>query len=169
MRDTGRGKIVHTCMAPGTDIHGSAFLEYSRNVGIIGPSFTFMFVLGAFFDKYVPILDLAERQWLRGGVVAHCGMVKSRVGLISLGMVPRPDLTITTGFACDASPRTNELASSHLSILPVLGSMSFCGPELGECSATFRPDRLKAYDHLHRNPVRISQELEESRVLGIAK
>ncbi|MGI5850332.1 MAG: 2-hydroxyacyl-CoA dehydratase [Christensenellales bacterium] len=227
MRDTGRTKIVHACMAPGMDILGSAIMEYSRNVGIIDPNFTFMFVLGAVFDKYVPVLESAERQWLKGGVAAHCGMVKSRLGLISLGMVPRPDLTITTGFACDTSPRTNELleeihgipacyvdtcqdrelseypnagratafaaksmraaaqrieqetgfqitdrmlfevlearrpldlslgrlfdliqrsdplpfASSHLNVLSVLGSISFCGPELGET--------IDAIDTLH--------------------
>jgi benzoyl-CoA reductase/2-hydroxyglutaryl-CoA dehydratase subunit BcrC/BadD/HgdB len=109
MRDSGRTKIVHACMAPGMDIVGSAIMENSRDVGIIDPNFTFMFILGAVFDKYAPILESAERQWLRGSVVAHCGMVKSRVGLITLGMVPKPDLTITTGFACDTSPRTNEL------------------------------------------------------------
>ena len=61
------------------------------------------------FGKFAPILEVAEKQWLRGGAAAHCGMVKSRVGLISLGMIPKPDLTITTGFACETSPKVNEL------------------------------------------------------------
>ncbi len=36
-------------------------------------------------------------------------MVKARVGLISLGMIPKPNLTITSGFVCETSPKVNEL------------------------------------------------------------
>jgi benzoyl-CoA reductase/2-hydroxyglutaryl-CoA dehydratase subunit BcrC/BadD/HgdB len=109
MRDEGRDRIVHACMAPGMQIVGSAIMGNSDNVGLIIPNMTFMAVLGGVFDKYVPVLDSAEKQWLKSGAVAHCGMVKSRVGLMTLGLIPRPDLTITAGFACETSPKVNEL------------------------------------------------------------
>ena len=109
MREDGREKVIHQCMAPGLQIIGSAIMENSDSVGMISPNMTFMAILGGLFDKYVPILEAAERQWLKSGAVAHCGMVKSRVGLISLGLIPKPDLTITTGFACETSPKVNEL------------------------------------------------------------
>lgn len=109
MRDEGRDKIVHACMAPGLQVVGSAIMDNSDDVGLIIPNMTFMAVLGGLFDKYVPVFEIAEKQWLRSGVVAHCGMVKSRVGLITLGLIPKPDLTITAGFACETSPKVNEL------------------------------------------------------------
>jgi hypothetical protein len=109
MREDGRERIVHCCMLPGMDLLGSAIMDNTDKVGLISPNTTFMVVLGCMFGKYVPILEAAERQWLRAGVVAHCGMVKSRVGLISLGLIPRPDLTITSGYVCETSPKMNEI------------------------------------------------------------
>jgi benzoyl-CoA reductase/2-hydroxyglutaryl-CoA dehydratase subunit BcrC/BadD/HgdB len=109
MREDGRAKIVHSCMSPGMDILGSALMDNYDTAGWIDPNFTFMVIMGCLFDKYTPILEAAERQWLKSGAVAHCGMVKSRVGLIGLGFIPRADLTVTTGFACETSPKVNEL------------------------------------------------------------
>ena len=109
MREDGRERIVHACMLPGMDILGSAIMDNCTNAGLISPNTTFMVVVGCMFGKYVPILEAAERQWLKAGAVAHCGMVKSRVGLIGLGFIPKPDLTITSGFVCETSPKVNEL------------------------------------------------------------
>jgi benzoyl-CoA reductase/2-hydroxyglutaryl-CoA dehydratase subunit BcrC/BadD/HgdB len=109
MRDDARERIVHACMLPGMDLLGSAIMDNTAKVGLISPNTTFMVVLGCMFGKFVPILEAAERQWLKAGVVAHCGMVKSRVGLISLGLIPKPNLTITSGYVCETSPKVNEI------------------------------------------------------------
>lgn len=109
MRDDGREKVIHVCMAPGLDILGSAIMDNCSDVGMICPNMLFMAMIGCAFGKFTPILEAAEKQWLKSGAVAHCGMVKSRVGLISLGLIPKPDLTITTGYACETSPKVNEL------------------------------------------------------------
>jgi hypothetical protein len=109
MRDDGRARIVHACMLPGMDLLGSAIMENCAGVGLISPNTTFMIVLGCMFGRFEPILEAAERRWLRAGAVAHCGMVKSRVGLITLGLIPKPDLTITSGYVCETSPKVNEL------------------------------------------------------------
>ncbi|MBN1627799.1 MAG: 2-hydroxyacyl-CoA dehydratase [Deltaproteobacteria bacterium] len=109
IKDEGRKKIIHTCMAPGSEILGSAIMSYSDDIGLINPNFTFMVIMGCVFGKFVPILQAAEKQWLRRGIVSHCGMVKTRLGILSLNLIPRPDLTVTTGFTCETSPKTNEL------------------------------------------------------------
>jgi len=109
MRDDGRQRIVHACMLPGMDLLGSAIMDNTKDVGLISPNATFMVVLGCMFGKFVPVLEAAERQWLKAGAVAHCGMVKSRVGLLSLGLIPKPDLAITSGYVCETSPKVNEI------------------------------------------------------------
>ncbi len=115
-RDEGRSKIIHTCMAPGIEISGSAIMSNYKDVGLINPNFIFMVVMGCIFGKFIPILEAAERQWLRSGVVAHCGMVKTRLGILTLNMIPRPDMTVTTGFTCETSPKTNELIEEFYGI-----------------------------------------------------
>ncbi|NLE10904.1 MAG: 2-hydroxyacyl-CoA dehydratase [Actinobacteria bacterium] len=109
MRDDGREKVIHVCMSPGLNIMGSAIMDNCSDVGMICPNMTYMSILGGVFGKYTPILEAAEKEWLKSGAVAHCGMVKSRVGLIGLGLIPKPDLTMTTGYACETSPKVNEL------------------------------------------------------------
>jgi 2-hydroxyglutaryl-CoA dehydratase, D-component len=109
MREDGRKKIVHACMMPGMDLLGSAIMDNTAEVGLISPNTTFMVVMGCMFGRFVPILEAAEKQWLKAGAVAHCGMVKSRVGLIGLGLIPKPDLTMTSGYVCETSPKVNEI------------------------------------------------------------
>jgi len=109
LREEGKVKVVHACMAPGMEVIGSAIMTVRRDVALMNPNFAFMVVLGCIFGRYVPVLEAAERLWLRSGGMTHCGMVKSRLGLLSLNMIPRPDVTVTSGFTCDTSPKTNEL------------------------------------------------------------
>ena len=116
LRDEGARKVIHSCMAPGFEVLGTAINTNSEDVRLTYPNFTFMVVLGCMFGKFVPVLEAAEKLWLRGGVMRHCGMVKSRVGLISLGLHPRPDLTVTTGYLCDTSPKSNEIMEESLAI-----------------------------------------------------
>jgi len=66
-------------------------------------------VLGYIFGKFVPILEAAERLWMKGGLATHCAMVKTRIGLFALNLIPKPDLLITAGHLCDTSPKTNDL------------------------------------------------------------
>jgi benzoyl-CoA reductase/2-hydroxyglutaryl-CoA dehydratase subunit BcrC/BadD/HgdB len=68
-----------------------------------------MVVIGCIFDKFVSILEAAENQWLKSGLVSHCAMVKTRLGLFALDLIPRPNLLITSGSLCDTSPKTNDL------------------------------------------------------------
>ncbi len=104
----------------------------------IFPNFTFMAVLGGMFGKFVPVFEAAEKLWLRGGVMRHCGMVKTRVGLLSLGMIPRPDLTVTTGYLCDTSPKSNEIMEA------VFGIPAYCVDYTQDRQMAEYPDASRA-------------------------
>lgn len=138
LRDEGARKIIHSCMAPGFEVLGTAINTHSADVRLTYPNFTFMTVLGGMFGKFVPVLEAAEKLWLRGGVVRHCGMVKARVGLISLGLHPRPDLTVTTGYLCDTSPKSNEVMEQ------LFGIPAYCVDHVQDRHLTEYPDASRA-------------------------
>lgn len=108
-KEEGKQKIIYGCMAPNFEVIGSALRSNSKEVFALVPNPAFMVVLGCIFDKFVPILEAAEQLWVKSGLVSHCAMVKTRVGLFALNWVPRPDLLITSGSLCETSPKANDL------------------------------------------------------------
>jgi benzoyl-CoA reductase/2-hydroxyglutaryl-CoA dehydratase subunit BcrC/BadD/HgdB len=75
------------------------------------PAELFQMVFGNIFNKMVPLLKSAEQKWLKSGAVAHCGNVKTIVGLFASGLIPQPDLLITSDWLCDTSPKSIDLLS----------------------------------------------------------
>lgn len=138
LRDEGARKVIHACMAPGFEVLGTAINTNSEDVRLTYPNFTFTAILGGMFGKVVPVLEAAEKLWLRSGVVRHCGMVKTRVGLISLGLLPRPDLTVTTGYLCDTSPKSNEIMEA------VFGIPAYCVDHTQDRQIADYPDASRA-------------------------
>ena len=57
----------------------------------------------------MPILEAAESEWLKTGEVRHCANVKICAGLLTLGLIPKPDLLVTSGQLCDIAPKTVDL------------------------------------------------------------
>ena len=108
-KEEGKKKIIHGCMAPTFEVFGSALGSNSDDVCVMVPNPLFMVVFGCVLGKFVPILEAAEGHWLKGGLVSHCAMVKTRVGLLTLNLIPKPDLMITSGSLCETSPKTNDL------------------------------------------------------------
>jgi benzoyl-CoA reductase/2-hydroxyglutaryl-CoA dehydratase subunit BcrC/BadD/HgdB len=108
-REEGKQKIIYGFMAPGFEVLGSALLSKSAEVHVANLSSALQFVIGCIFDKMVPILEAAERKWLKSGKMAHCANVKTLVGVIDLGLIPRPDLLVTSGQLCDTAPKTIDL------------------------------------------------------------
>ena len=108
-KERGKKKIVYAFMAPGVDILGSAVMRKSSEIYVGYPTQSFMAVLGLVFDRLNPILDAAENLWLKAGGVAHCGNVKTLVGLFALNSIPKPDLLVTSGFLCETAPKTIDL------------------------------------------------------------
>lgn len=107
-RDEGK-KVIYGFMAPGFDLLSSALVTKSRDVCSIHHSWAFQIVIGCIFGKIEPILEEAERKWLKAGIVAHCANLKTLVGPMALDMYPRPDLLVTTGLLCETSPKTVDL------------------------------------------------------------
>jgi benzoyl-CoA reductase/2-hydroxyglutaryl-CoA dehydratase subunit BcrC/BadD/HgdB len=108
-KEEGKTKFIYGFMTPGFATIGSALTSKSDEVCAAYLSHHFQAVLGCIFDKIVPILEAAETKWLKSGVVAHCGNVKSLVGLFALDLIPRPDLLITNAALCETSSKTLDL------------------------------------------------------------
>ncbi len=119
-REDGKTRLVYGFMAPGFNIIGSALVSKSDEVYAQYLCWSFQSVVGGIFDKMVPILEAAEAKWLKGGVVAHCGNVKTVAGLLALDIIPKPDLMVTSGSLCDAAPKTMDLIHQFYNIPVVI-------------------------------------------------
>ena len=119
-REEGKKKVIYAGMAPSFDPIGMAVMSQSEEVFVAMPDRLFNIVLGNYFDKLVPLLEAAEGKWLRGGTAAHCSLIKTRLGLFVLDLIPHPDLMVTGGQMCETSPKNDELVY-HLYDIP-----SFC-------------------------------------------
>jgi benzoyl-CoA reductase/2-hydroxyglutaryl-CoA dehydratase subunit BcrC/BadD/HgdB len=108
VREEGK-KAIYGFMAPGFDLLSSALVTKSRDVCSIHQSWAFQIVVGCIFGKIEPVLEEAERKWLKAGMVAHCANIKTLVGPMVLGLYPKPDLLVTTGLLCETSPKTVDL------------------------------------------------------------
>lgn len=108
-REDGKEKVLFGFMAPVFEIISSVLATHSNEVLSTQQSWGPLTIMGSIFDKMVPVLEAAERKWLKAGTVAHCANVKSLVGLFALDMLPKPDLLVTTGFSCETAPKTINL------------------------------------------------------------
>ena len=108
-REEGKKKILYGFMAGGFEIIGSTLIAHSKDIHSTMLAPTFQFVLGCIFDKLVPVLETAEQKWLKAGKVCHCGNIKTLVGLLTLDLIPKPDLLVTSGQLCDSSPKTLDI------------------------------------------------------------
>ena len=109
VKEEGKKKVLYGFMAPGWEIIGSALVSKSKEVFSVHHSWALQVVVGCIFGKIVPILEAAEKKWLKAGVVAHCANVKTLLGPIALDLFPKPDLMITAGFLCETSSKTLDL------------------------------------------------------------
>ena len=108
-KEDGKTKIVYGFMIPGFAVFTSALVSKYRDVHAEYILPQFQIVLGAIFNKMTTVLEAAEGKWLKAGAVYHCGNVKGLVGLLTTGMLPRPDLLITSGLLCETAPKTIDL------------------------------------------------------------
>ena len=156
-KEEGKQKVIHGCMAPAFEVLGSALRSNFKNVFVLVPNPPFMVVLGCIFGKFVPILEAAEKQWLKSGLVSHCAMVKTRLGLFALNLIPRPDLLITSGSLCDTSPKTNDLLHEVYNI-PTYYYDTVQDRELWEYPDSSRAIRLSAKG-IRRMVQRVQEEV----------
>jgi benzoyl-CoA reductase/2-hydroxyglutaryl-CoA dehydratase subunit BcrC/BadD/HgdB len=115
-REEGKKKILYGFMSGGFEVLGSALVSKSNDIHVTNMAATLQFVLGCIFDIMVPILEAAEQKWLKAGKAFHCGNVKTLVGLISLDLIPKPDLLVTSGQLCDTAPKTLDIIHEQFNI-----------------------------------------------------
>lgn len=115
-KEAGKKKVLAGFMAPGLDVVGSAAVSKSGEVFSAHHSWAFLLVASRIFAKAVPVLEAAERKWLKAGAVAHCANVKSFLGEFALDLVSKPDLIITSGYACETAPKTLDLLHEFFNI-----------------------------------------------------
>jgi benzoyl-CoA reductase/2-hydroxyglutaryl-CoA dehydratase subunit BcrC/BadD/HgdB len=108
-REEGKKKIIFGYMIPGFETIGTALMFKSGEVFAAHHSWAFLLIIGCVFGKLVPILEAAEKKWLKAGAVAHCGNLKTLLGIVTLDMIPRPDMMVTSGFLCETAPKTVDL------------------------------------------------------------
>ncbi len=64
--------------------------------------------LGMIFDKYNAVLEAGELIGQAAGK-AHCAYYQAQAGLYDLGIIPVPDMVISSGWFCDQGAETDEL------------------------------------------------------------
>lgn len=114
-REKGKQKIIYASIPTGCAGIISAASFHSDEVHAVFPDVLFDYVLGGFFNKLDPILEAAERSFMRPGV-AHCSLIKLRLGLMLLEQIPKGDLLISMGNVCDETCKSDELISQYFDI-----------------------------------------------------
>jgi benzoyl-CoA reductase/2-hydroxyglutaryl-CoA dehydratase subunit BcrC/BadD/HgdB len=108
-KEEGKEKIIYGFMATGVPTIFSALASKSQEVCAVYHSWALHIIVGCVFDKIVPLIEEAEKSWLKAGMVAHCANVKTLLGPIASGLFPRPDLLVTAGVLCETSSKTLDL------------------------------------------------------------
>ena len=100
-------KVVYTIYPSVTQFGLSALLT-SEDIYVCAPEVILDVVMGSILGKIDPILETAEINGMGPGL-GHCALLQARLGAITKGVIPVPDVTLTTGFFCDQAPKTDEL------------------------------------------------------------
>jgi benzoyl-CoA reductase/2-hydroxyglutaryl-CoA dehydratase subunit BcrC/BadD/HgdB len=154
-RDEGKKTIIYAFMAGGFETIGSTLVTKSNDIHVAMLNQSFLIVLGGVFDKLEPILEAAETKWLKSGRVFHCGNIKTMVGLLTLDLIPKPDMLVTSGQLCDTSPKT-------LDILHELYDIQTCWYETCQDRAfNDYPDSKRVVDLCGKNMRHVVQQLEK--------
>jgi len=106
-RDEGK-KVVYygfpTIAGPGMSIKMAA----PEEVFSACPDVILCHTMGQIFNKLTPILEAGEENGLPPGH-SLCSLQTIRAGALAKGIIPVPDLVITSSYYCDAGSKTDEL------------------------------------------------------------
>ncbi|MBL7178047.1 MAG: 2-hydroxyacyl-CoA dehydratase [Desulfobacteraceae bacterium] len=72
------------------------------------PDVVFCYTIGQIFDKLTPILEAGEEGGLPPGH-ALCSLQQIRNGGLAKGMIPVPDMVLTSSYYCDMGSKADEL------------------------------------------------------------
>lgn len=100
-------KIVYAIMPSPAESYLAAMMA-SDKLYVGYPDYVLQITLGALFGNMDPLFEAAERYGMTAGG-GHCGLNKTRLGALALGIIPPGDLGMAWGIACDEGPKTDEL------------------------------------------------------------
>ncbi len=115
-REEGK-KLVYTMMPPLVLVQ-NAMTMASTDLYVTAPDILLSYTHGAIFGNLAPILEVAERDLLPLASM-HCGGIKAKLGAISMGILPLPDVEVASGFVCDQTPKVDEILHERYNI-PVI-------------------------------------------------
>jgi len=100
-------KIVYYSYPPLGGLGGRISAMGKGEILCVCPEFIIDIVLGAIFDTIDPIIEEGEDRALPPGK-ALCALNKIRVGAITKGIIPVPDLLLASSYYCDQGGQTDE-------------------------------------------------------------
>jgi benzoyl-CoA reductase/2-hydroxyglutaryl-CoA dehydratase subunit BcrC/BadD/HgdB len=109
-REEGK-KLVYTMMPPMVIVQ-NAMAMASKDVYVIAPDILLHHTHGCIFGNLASITEAAEDDLLPLAS-CYCGGIKAKLGAISKGLIPMPDLFIASGFVCDQTPKVDEILSER--------------------------------------------------------
>jgi benzoyl-CoA reductase/2-hydroxyglutaryl-CoA dehydratase subunit BcrC/BadD/HgdB len=116
VREEGKTRLIYGFMAPRYEMISCVINSVSKEAYSINQCWAFLVVMGCILNKIIPVFEAAEDKWLKAGLVTHCGNVKILTGTLALGLLPKPDLLITTGALCETAPKTLDLLHEYYDI-----------------------------------------------------
>lgn len=105
-RDEGKKLIYYgfpTITGPGMAIRAASEEAYCAC-----PDAILCHTLGQIFNKLTPILEAGEKNGLPPGH-SMCSLQQIRVGGMAKGIIPVPDMVLTSSYFCDMGSKTDEL------------------------------------------------------------
>jgi benzoyl-CoA reductase/2-hydroxyglutaryl-CoA dehydratase subunit BcrC/BadD/HgdB len=100
-------KLVYYSFPPLGGLSGVISVIGKGEILCVCPEFILDIAFGAIFNRIDPILESGEQSALPPGR-ALCGLNKIRVGAITEGIIPVPDLLLSSSFYCDQGGQTDE-------------------------------------------------------------
>ena len=102
----------------------AAIAAASDEIYCVCPDAVLCYTMGQIFNKLTPILEAGEENGLPPGH-GLCSLQQIRVGGLAKGIIPVPDLVLTSSYYCDMGSKTDELLHERYGHLAVYadGSM----------------------------------------------
>ena len=118
---------------------GMAIAQASKQVLCASPEVILCHTLGQIFNKLSPVLEAGEENGLPPGH-SLCTLQTIRVGALSKGIIPVPDIVLNSSFYCDMGAKTGGLLEYRYGLPNIIidGSMD---SDWGEFPA-YSPERI---------------------------
>jgi benzoyl-CoA reductase/2-hydroxyglutaryl-CoA dehydratase subunit BcrC/BadD/HgdB len=112
-REEGK-KLVYSMMPPMVIVQ-NAMAMVSKDIYVTAPDILLTYTHGSIFGNLAPILQAAEEDLLPLES-CYCGGIKAKLGAVSKGVIPMPDLFVASGFVCDQTPKVDGILNERYNV-----------------------------------------------------